>query len=66
MLPHVPLSMIKIAGNLDSMLNDLGMLFVCGFFKHADRKMVTTFYNRGSNAVVASDKPVAESSHDYE
>ena len=31
MLLHVPLSMIKIAGNLDSMLNDLGMLFVCGF-----------------------------------
>jgi hypothetical protein len=33
------------------MLNDLGMLFVCGFFKYMNRNMFTTFLSRGSSAV---------------
>jgi hypothetical protein len=59
------------AGNLDSMMNDLGMLFVCGFFKHMNRNVLTTFLGRGSaaatSAAVAPNIPdCAIDSHAYD
>jgi hypothetical protein len=39
------------------MLNDLGMLFVCGFFKHMNRNMFSTFLSRGSIAVTDVSAP---------
>jgi hypothetical protein len=33
------------------MMNDLGMLFVCGFFKYMNWNVFTTFIGRGSTAV---------------
>jgi hypothetical protein len=37
---------LYIAGNLDSILNDFGMLFVCGFFKHINWKIFKGFFIR--------------------
>lgn len=63
---------LVIAGNVDSMVNDFGMMFVCGVFKYASREKFRGRYSgtKKSNTLqivpASGNKPLEIDSHAYD